>query len=376
MAAEPSSHRTSIRVATFNVENLMARFDFNGRKRDEDRVLRLFDLGEDEAEDAERARLIALTDDTRQHSALAVADTEADIVCLQEVENLDTLDAFESGYLHRMLGQGYKQKVWREGNDKRGIDVAVMARETTATGDPIEIIQVTSHKRLSYGEAELFEEVLPRRIQHPNERVFRRDLLQVDCRVGSRRLTLYVSHLKAMGGAREDDDGEWIDGRQWSMPIRLAEARAMRAIIERNHTPVHNWMICADLNDYSERIVIDGPRGAPTFAPTADPSEAIDALLADGFAVNPVSRLPADERWTLFHADRHGTRHLCQLDYVLLSPSLARANPDAMPAIVRGGQPHRTPFPPGQDGARYPRVGWDRPKASDHCPVAITVELP
>ena len=376
MAAEPSSHRTSIRVATFNVENLMARFDFNGRKRDEDRVLRLFDLGEDEAEDAERARLIALTDDTRQHSALAVADTEADIVCLQEVENLDTLDAFESGYLHRMLGQGYKQKVWREGNDKRGIDVAVMARETTATGDPIEIIQVTSHKRLSYGEAELFEEVLPRRIQHPNERVFRRDLLQVDCRVGSRRLTLYVSHLKAMGGAREDDNGEWIDGRQWSMPIRLAEARAMRAIIERNHTPVHNWMICADLNDYSERIVIDGPRGAPTFTPTDDPSEAIDALLADGFAVNPVSRLPAAERWTLFHADRQGTRHLCQLDYVLLSPALARANPDAMPAIVRGGQPHRTPFPPGQDGARYPRVGWDRPKASDHCPVAITVELP
>ena len=371
-----ASATTEVRLATFNVENLMARFDFGDRKRNEDRVLRLFDLADDEFEDAERARMIALTDDTRQHSALAIAEADADILCLQEVENLETLDAFEYGYLFRMTGRGYRQKIWREGNDRRGIDVAVLAREQTRAGEPIELLDVVSHKRLSYGEAQLFEGPVPGRIAHPNERVFRRDLLEVHLKVGSRRLTLYVTHLKAMGGARENDEGEWIDGRTWSMPIRAAEARAMRSIIERNHAPSHNWAICGDLNDYDERIVIeDGPHGH-RFTAVADPSEALAALTGDGFAVNPVKALRPEERWTLFHADGRGTRHLCQLDYVLLSPALSLANEDRLPTIVRAGQPFRTPFPDGMNRRRYPRVGWDRPKASDHCPVALTVTLP
>ena len=44
--------------------------------------------------------------------------------------------------------------------------------------------------------------------------------------------------------------------------------------------------------------------------------------------------------------------------------------------VIRNGQPFRTPFPPGQEVERYPRTGWDRPKASDHCPIAITLHLP
>ena len=43
--------------------------------------------------------------------------------------------------------------------------------------------------------------------------------------------------------------------------------------------------------------------------------------------------------------------------------------------IIRNGQPYRTPFPPGQAVERYPRIGWDRPKASDHCPVVMALEL-
>ncbi len=82
------------------------------------------------------------------------------------------------------------------------------------------------------------------------------------------------------------------------------------------------------------------------------------------------------DRWTLYHARGPEEQHLCQLDYIWLSSGLAAANPAAMPEIIRNGQPFRTPFPPGQEVERYPRIGWDRPKASDHCPVAITLHLP
>ena len=47
-----------------------------------------------------------------------------------------------------------------------------------------------------------------------------------------------------------------------------------------------------------------------------------------------------------------------------------------LPEIVRYGQPFRTPFPVGQLVERYPRTGWDRPKASDHCPVVMELQLP
>ena len=368
--------KPEVRIATFNVENLMARFDFGERQRNEDRVLRLYDFNSDEEyEDAERARMIASTDDQRQHSALAIADTDADIVCLQEVENHETLEAFEYGYLYRMMGRGYRTKVWRKGNDKRGIDVALMARERTREGHAIEVVRIESHRTLSYGQAGLFEEELPGRIQHPNERVFRRDLLEVHLRVAGEPLTVYVTHLKAMGSAREGLDGERIDGREWSMPVRLAEARAIRAIIARNHPPTHNWVLCGDLNDYGERIVVTGPRGAPSFEPIGDPSPAIDTLLSDGFAHNALAALPPLERWTLYHAAGPDMRHLCQLDYILLSPALANANRTRCPEVIRAGQPYRTPMPGGVPVERYPRVGWDRPKASDHCPIAMTVRL-
>ena len=54
--------------------------------------------------------------------------------------------------------------------------------------------------------------------------------------------------------------------------------------------------------------------------------------------------------------------------------------------IIRRGQPFRVPLDPrtpdrsikalSDAGGRYPRVGWDRPKASDHCPLIVTVTLP
>jgi predicted extracellular nuclease len=368
----------SLRLATFNVENLMNRFDFSGYRNQlhQDRTLALFHI-RDEAEFRllEQARTIAHTDDTRQLTALAIAAARADILCLQEVDNIEALKAFEYGYLFKMVGQGYRQKFTTAGNDTRGIDVAVMMREQTRDGQPIEFVRMNSHAPLSYGELGLHTPELAALGIEPQERVFRRDCLEIDVRVGGQPLTIYAVHFKSMGGPR---DG--VPGRDATMPVRIAEAKAVRHVIESrfgiNHARAKRWVICGDLNDYRQRVVIEGD-GQPSyaFAVVDEQASALDHLLADGFAHNVVERLPEMERWTLYHTRGPQERHLCQLDYLLLSPALAERNATAVPDIVRNGQPWRTIFPPGQEVERFPRVGWDRPKASDHCPVAITLDI-
>lgn len=366
-----------LRLATFNIENLMRRFDFSGYRKPNhaDRTLSLFEIGDQQQyRELEQARAIAQTDDTRQLTALALAKTRADIVCLQEVDDLEALSAFEYNYLYRMVGRGYRHKYVSLGNDTRGIDVAFMARDETAAGEPIEIVDTRTHAALTFGQAGLLSPALAARGHQPEERVFRRDCLEVDLRVGGKALTLFLVHLKSMSGARDD-----VPGRDGSMPMRRAEMAAVRGIIEGRfgeRVGQASWAVCGDCNDYRERVIVGGEFDEPTFAPAREADSALDILLGDGFAVNPVERRPELDRWTLFHARGLAERHLCQLDYILLSPALARANAEIVPDIVRNGQPWRTPFPAGQATERFPRIGWDRPKASDHCPVAMTLALP
>jgi len=369
----------SLRLATFNVENLMNRFDYSGFRNQlhQDRTLALFEIAtEAEYKALEQARAIAHADDMRQLTALAIAATRADIICMQEVDNIEALKAFEYGYLFKMVGQGYRQKYTTSGNDSRGIDVAVMLRAETADGQPIEFVRMTSHAHVTFEEFGLHTPELAALGNDANERIFRRDCLEIDVTIGGRPLTIYSLHFKSMGSPR---DGK--DGREATMPIRVAEAKAVRRIIEerfgKDHTADKPWVICGDLNDYRQRIVIGGEphSGGHTFQIVNEMQSSLDVLLADGFCENIVERRPELDRWTLYHTRGPLERHLCQLDYILLSPALARQNAMSVPDIIRNGQPWRTIFPPGQEVDRYPRAGWDRPKASDHCPVAVTLEL-
>src|SRR3546814_9472609 len=65
---------------------------------------------------------------------------------------MPALQAFEYGYLFRMVGNGYMQKYLVEGNDSRGIDVAVLMREKTRHGEPIEMVDIRSHALLTYND--------------------------------------------------------------------------------------------------------------------------------------------------------------------------------------------------------------------------------
>lgn len=363
----------AIRLATFNVENLFSRFDFSGRYLREQTLVGTYKFEQrDQFELAHMVFSAVHADDMRQMTALALAEADADIVCVQEVDNEEALNVFYENYLKPVLHQRFAAGTkgldgaarhshshryfydWRHilpGNDRRGIDVGVLSRRE---------IGLRSHASFGYNlirDAGIDWAALEALGESMDKPVFRRDCLELDVDVDGAPLTIFNCHFKSRGGAPVDENGV-----SNTAPIRHAEATAVRHIIESRfgkRTADANWVICGDLNDYAE---VDGePVNGHGLAP----------LLEDGFAVNPVWQLPAKERWTHYHPGRD--MHV-QLDYILLSPALARANRDAKPEILRHGQPYRVPRVPHE--GRYPRVGWDRPKASDHCPVVIELEIP
>ncbi|GGH27096.1 endonuclease [Alsobacter metallidurans] len=365
-----------LRVATFNVENLSSRWRFADVQRGD--VTAAMSLAEfdrpHEREAAERSVALTLEDDKRQMTALAIAEARADVLCLQEVDSLRVLEAFFANYVHRMSDIRYGHFKLMEGNDRRGIDVGFAARRSLLRPDQV---TVTSHREGTFEQFDVFDRDIAAFGIKPGDRVFNRDCLMVDLDLGHMTLTLFVCHLKSMNNGK-------ADGRPATMPLRRAEARAVRALVQRRFGPDWrraNWIVAGDLNDYSEVI---GPLGAVD----SKPSPALQ-VLTEHFGVNPVADLPPHERWTHFHRawiedeGRIREEHV-QLDYVLLSPALAERG--ATVEIVRRGLPYRTPLDPrdpdrsiprlATTADRYPRVGWDRPKASDHCLLAVEIDLP
>lgn len=367
-----------LRIGTFNVENLLTRHRFEpGARADAQAALSLFHFPDPRDRDAvERAISVSLEDDKRQMTALAIAEAHADLWMLQEVDSLASLQAFFANYVHRIADHRYGHFTLRDGNDRRGIEVAFTARRDLVQP---EAVTVTSHKDRTFADLDVHDADLAAMGITPQDRIFARDCLEVNLRWPDRQLTLFGCHLKSMNNGKDD-------GRTATLPLRRAEARAVTRLVKARFGKDWrdaNWVVLGDLNGYRHGI---GPGGKIN-------DEGLSGIepFADGFAVDVMATLPPHERWT--HFRRFWSEEKQQLvethmplDHILVSPALAAANPAPKVDIIRRGQPYRVPLDPqnpdrsiaylARTADRYPRVGWDRPKASDHCPLIAELVIP
>lgn len=301
-----------VRVGTFNVENLFARFRFRNGFALPD--------GEQGIWTIDNTKFAPFSDKHHRITAQALGAIHADIVGLQEVENLTTLRRFLRQFHHFLPHGGYPYQISIDGNDPRLIDVALISQY------PLGAIRTHQFDRTPAGSL-----------------VFSRDCLDVEVLLPQgKRLTVLVNHFKSMNRDREE-----------TMATRQAQATRVVEILQERFGPdpgTGTWIVLGDLNDYL-------------------PSAGLEPLLEQPWLENMMQRLPAEERWTHYFA--RGDKYN-QLDYVLVSRSLAQANPQAVPEIERRGLPQRAQR---SRERRFGGVGHNHPKASDHCPVAIELEI-
>ncbi len=306
----------AIRIATFNVENLFARWKFKE--------------GTDPDEANQRGWIVEelhfeeLGEEDKTITAQAIKEIAADVLCFQEVENVETLKHFRTDLLGGLRAYEYVAGI--DGNDQRLIDVAVLSKR------PIVHVRSYQHLRDTNGSgAELFS----------------RDCLEVGIDVDGTIVTLFVNHLKSMIRTREE-----------TRPKRERQAAGVKTIVEERFgadAGKEKFVVLGDMNDYLE---------------TDDQGKSgIKELVEWDQVENVIDRIPdPDDRWTHYYA---GGNDYKQLDYILVSKSLAEAT-DAAPEIMRKGAPQRAAK---YAGPRFDGVGKDKPKASDHCPMVIELEV-
>ncbi len=313
----------TVRLATFNVENLFTRFLF-ARGVDQKQAARMGFTSDD-------LRFRLADPSSKRLTAETMLAMDADVFALQEVEGLDVLKRFRDQHLGGKSEWPYALVI--DGNDSRRIDVGVVSR--------FPIVHARSWQHLSRDERYVFD----------------RDCLEVDIAAPVGTVTLYINHFKSMRAPNRSSG----PGRGLTAPRRAAQARTVRDIVCKRFGPEPDeapFVILGDFNDHLED--------------THEGSCAIRELVQWSAVRNIVDRLPEDERWTHFFSGRRRSSlppAYRQLDFVLPSRGLAERNP-APPEIERRGQPGRASRFTGE---RFEGVGHDRPKASDHCPILFEI---
>ncbi len=194
--------------------------------------------------------------------AQIIDSSEADLVALQEIENLGMLERLTS---YHGLDEKYPHRILIPGNDPRGADLALISRY------PLQAVK--SHRERILG----WSRWQPRR--------FRRDLLQSDVQLpNGETLRVYIVHYPASKKAH------------WS---RLREAEATREILLEQSAsyPTDHQVVMGDFNAMRE-------------------SDPLALLTSTGGLHNTSQNLAYS------YGHRPGSRGRKLVDHILCSPSL------------------------------------------------------
>jgi endonuclease/exonuclease/phosphatase family metal-dependent hydrolase len=237
--------------------------------------------------------------DQLQALAATIRALDADVLALEEVENRGYLERFVAAMLGDM---GYDNVVCFEGNDRRGIDCAVLSR--------LPVGPVTSHRHLRFTESSGDPE---------GPMFFRRDLLQV--RVEPPKypaFDIFVVHFKS----KRDSGGS-------TESYRLGEARQARRILDGllNKDKNSLFVICGDFNDTFTSVPVKALRGE---GETALRDFLVD-LPKDAVTYNKAPRSMID---FIFASPAMGARYVAK-SYRTVPGSVETSGSDHNPVVAK-----------------------------------------
>lgn len=294
-----------------------------------------------------------ITDTQRKNTARLIVENQPDIIALQEVESLDTLNRFYSNFMQKIKvkdlreidGDKQAKIQWKmdyrilvDGNDNHRIDVALMSR--------FPIVAIRTHIWDKF-------ESNKRQID-----MFPRDCLEVDVEIPKtgKIVTFLVNHFTSRReGAKTKEKRE----RQANAVIDIVKKRFGDKIGK------DNFVIMGDLND------------SPKDAALKNTLYSSNLKL-----VNPLELVSENERWTHFwYDDNTGlpnkSEPIAQLDHVLLSPSFKKTSIVNV-RIDRRGLLGTIQKVKNIGVTQKPFDGiTDKPgnEASDHCPIFVDVNV-
>jgi endonuclease/exonuclease/phosphatase family metal-dependent hydrolase len=206
----------------------------------------------------------------QKNTGKVIRDMDADILCLVEIENRPALKQFASERLTKTTTfDRYKFFMCIDGNDDRGIDVAIASR--------FPIRDLRSHVDDEDEAGEVFSrDCLEVRIEHPTGDIW-----------------MLLNHFKSKGFTTQAEG----DGKRERQAKRVAKILKKTFDLTKERV-----IVCGDLND----------------TPTSTPLKPL-AAVKDLTDIFDTAQTPVVDRWT-YHFKKNE-----QIDYLLLSKPLTAA---------------------------------------------------